>query len=188
MHNINNQLSKNQFTVENTPILFQEEYYNISWGLRHSGSFLHPEFGLLKYPIKPNTIPLGWNFCNPSSVDKYDYESIANLYGYISPEDLFYNLSLCNFYFDKESNKEPNLRTIDLRERVENIIDTCEKRFEFNYGLCDGGYKAFNVYIYREKRNVYERFTLAHSENMIVNHSSIEVEEVLKLVGFYPIF
>lgn len=153
-------------TTENTPFIFQQENYTRGMRFSHTGQFIHPNGDSYEYPSQKGMIPLGWNFCYPSSVDKYDYKSISNLYGYISPEDLFYNLSLCNFYL----NKEPSIDAIDLKERVEKIMDTCEKSFEYNYGLCDGGYRAKNVYVYRENRKMYERFTLKHSGIFTVNY------------------
>ena len=163
------------FSVENLPFLFQEESYSVAWGIKHFGKFITPQGYCYAYEQ-----PWPWNFCRfkPSSEDG---GSVRHCYGYISSDDLLQNLY-------KSKVELPKLTAaIDIHSmynQVEEIISTTPKIQISNFSLCDGPFIAQNIYIYRKKIEMYERFTLSHSGNIIVDHYSKEVSIILKKLEF----
>ena len=121
-------------STENTPYIFQHDYFNRGRSYIHNGKFSHPKFGIYTYPITANEIPLGWHQCfNDLGNDKE--RSIRSFYGYLTPEDLFQNLEKCKLEYSV------SLYSIDVKELHEIIREEVKLDFKFT-PICDGKYCA----------------------------------------------
>ncbi len=163
-----------QFSTENFPVIFQEECYNISWGIKHHGEFVIPKGGRFIYEQ-----PWPWNFCVPEPSMETG-QDIGNCYGYITPVKLFQNISNCKIMYDRTVELEGS----SLLNRIDEIISKITRIKDFNYGLCDGSWVAQSVFIYREEKKVYERFTLKHTGNILIDHNSNEINDIIKKLDF----
>ncbi len=171
MDNLESAPEIGDFSVDNLPFLFQEESYSVAWGIKHFGKFITPQGDCYSYEQ-----PWPWNFCRLSPSNR-DGDSVQHCYGFISAAGLFQNLY--------QSKKDfPNLDgAIDFHtmyKQVEEIISATPKIQIFNSSLCDGPYVAQNVYIYREENKAYERFTLKHTGNILIDHDSNEINDIIK--------
>lgn len=176
MKNLNCIPDLKEYSVENFPILFQEESYNI-YRVKHYGNYINPIGDIYVYDRPPRP----WNFCTPD-INSKGRESIFNCYGFITPLKLFQNLSKC----EVEPNTGIRLELGDISnilDRVNNIISNTPKVKQLSI-LCDGGENANNIYIYRKELNLYERFTLRHFGDLRIAHGSKEIDQLLKDLKF----
>ena len=164
------------WNINNTPFLFQNDYYNRGRSYVHNGKFIHPKFGIYTYPQIAKNVPLGWRQCF-NDLENEQERSIRNFYGYLTPKDLFQNLEKCKLEFSG------SLHSIDVRELLEILNE--DVKFEYKLTpICDGGYESINIYIYIKELKLYRRFTLKHSGEYTIDQKSERINNLLKQVGF----
>ena len=171
-------MNNKKLDVKDFPILSQEEYYSYSRGYRHWGQFINPIGNGYKYDQPGDS-----NFCDPSFNDPNTNKSVSNIYGYLSSNYLFKNLSKCNKISNGGITAELG-NVDDLVNMFLKLIAITPKE-RLYYIVCDGGYYAQNAYIYREEIKKYERFTMRHYDKLEVNHKNPQLDKILNILNLF---
>jgi hypothetical protein len=164
-----------RFSTENLPFLFQYEYFNIAWGLEHEGFYLLPDGSKYSYNAAKNENVSSSEF----RFDKIPRQDSTNERGadtdvFITPDDLFHNLSISTF--ESITNIEQNPKEI-LR-----MIKAAQKS-EYFHGfraVTDRGVISQSALYFNTKSGHYERVLLATEE--IINLSKY-TQELCNIFG-----
>jgi hypothetical protein len=165
---IEQNIAMKTFTTDDTPFLFQYEYFNIAWGLEHEGFYLLPDGRKYSYNAsEENNYNKDFRFYKIPK-QKQDIVWGDDTNGFIRPDDLFHNLSISTL-------EATNILELDPNETLKKIKDVQDTE-GFYWGLSgtDSGVRSLAALYFNEKVGYYERVLLA--TDSLINHSKYTPE------------
>jgi hypothetical protein len=149
------------YTTQNTPFLFNYEYYNFSWGtLQHNGFFIDPYGNVLHY-------------VNDDRVKSICGSVGAEIYARFKPSKLFKNLN-------RIENRSRHYNTIDIN--INEIWKNLSKSeyYEHPTSAIDAGVESFSIFIYDDSTKLYARIVLKTFGEKFITNKSIYTSQLLK--------
>ncbi len=170
METLNTNSGENErfiYSTQNSPFLFNYEYYSLAWGGKHNGYFMDSIGNMLRY-----NNPSKWNFYSSSE------EFSSNVFwgyetdGQISPKHLFENLNSL-----KIESSDSSFMNIKIDEIVQSLT---EAGFENSGGGCDMGINSYSILIFDNSCGLYNRIILKTTGDKCLLNKSDFTSELLK--------
>lgn len=150
------------YTTQNTPFLFNYEYYNLSWGTKlHDGFFIDPYGNVLHY-------------VNDDRVKSICGSVGAEIYARFKPSKLLKNLNK----IENRSRHYNNAKDIDINEVWKNLSKS--EYYEHPLSSYDAGIESFSIFIYDNSTKLYARIVLKTFGEKYVTNKSIYTSQLLK--------